>query len=196
MRPEKFHLETLKAHITRKFGRSLRTSTDFSQLAQDIFNHTHRTIGATTLKRVFGYVCADHGTSFSTLSHLASYIGYNDWDSFCNEIDKKGDGYATSGFTSDAIIVSSSLPLRAILMLEWAGRKRCRIKKIKEPDVFRIEEAENIKLLCGDIGKIENVMPGYPLVIRDCNRGGQDIGTYTGAIKEGIHSITPICNSN
>ena len=91
---------------------------------------------------------------------------------------------------------SSSLPLRAILMLEWAGRKRCRIKKIKEPDVFRIEEAENIKLLCGDIGKIENVMPGYPLVIRDCNRGGQEIGTYTGAIKEGIHSITPIYDSN
>ena len=196
MRPEEFHLEALKAHITRKFGRSLRTPTDFSHLAQDIFNHTNRTIGTTTLKRVFGYVYADYGTSFSTLSHLASYIGYNDWDSFCNEIDKKGDGYATSGFNSETIIVSSSLPLRTTLMLEWAGRKRCRIKKIKEPDIFKIEEAENIKLLCGDIGRIENLMLGYPLVIRDCNRGGHAIGTYTGAIKEGIRSITPICNSN
>lgn len=192
MRPEKFYLETLKAHITIKFGKSLRTPSDFSDLSHDIFKHTNRTIGVTTLKRVFGYVCADHGTSFSTLSNLTSYIGYKDWDNFCKEIDQKGDTYETSGFNLDSIIICATLPLGTALTLEWPGRKRCCIKKIKNPDIFKIEEAENIKLLSDDIGKIENLMLGRPFVMRECKREGVDMGTYTGATKEGISSITPM----
>ncbi|MDE7414265.1 MAG: hypothetical protein K2N05_10840 [Muribaculaceae bacterium] len=190
MKVDRNLLEILKEHVAIKFGHNPKTPTDFNLLAQDIYTRTKRTIGVSTLKRIWGYISASHGTSFSSLSHLSRYIGYGDWDSFCSKMEKKLSEYETSGFNSDTIIVSASLQVDTEIYLEWPGRKRCKIKKIKEPDIFRIIESENIKLFPEDTGKIESIVLGKPLVMIACKRDGKNLGTYTGATKEGITSIT------
>lgn len=189
MQPDKSHLERLKEHIVVKFGTNPRTPTDFSLLANDIFSHTHRTIGVSTLKRIFGYVQSAYGTSFSTLSHLSSYLGYTDWEKFCSQIDKNDVCPPTSGFNSNSLLLSSALPLSSLILLEWAGGKKCKLRKIKEPDLFRIEETENIKLCPLDTGRIESLSLNMPLIIIECQRGEEKLGTYTGATKGGINTI-------
>lgn len=67
--------------------------------------------------------------------------------------------------------------------------KRCKLKKIKEPDIFQIEQSENIKLKTGDMGKIESIALGQPLILTDCQREGKNLGTYSGAVKEGMAKI-------
>ena len=189
MKVEEKLLHTLRELVTIKFRQPQKTPADFNLLSAEIFKLTRRSLSVSTLKRIWGYVTSDHGTSFSSLSTLARYAGYSDWDSFCESIKEEPPISPTSGFDSNAIILSSALPLFSSLLLEWGENKRARLRKIKEPDVFVIEESENIKLLADDTGKIECVSLNRPLVITDCHRGGENLGTYTGAVKEGIARI-------
>ncbi|MDE6255910.1 MAG: hypothetical protein K2M39_06920 [Muribaculaceae bacterium] len=173
-----------------KFTQSLKTPTDFNLLANDIYKVTRQSISTSTLKRIWGYVNSGHGISYSSLSLLSRYIGYSDWDAFYRHIEKMGTSVCpTSGFESNSIIVSSNLHIGTTLLLEWAVMKRCKLKKIKEPDIFQIEQSENIKLKTGDMGKIESIALGQPLILTDCQREGKNLGTYSGAVKEGVAKI-------
>lgn len=189
MKVDETLLNTLREMVSVKFNQTLKTPADFNLLSDDIFKETKRSVSVSTLKRIWGYVSSPHGTSFSSLSILARYVGYSDWDSFSERIKKETPISPTSGFGSNAIILSSSLPLSSSLLIEWRVNKRAKLRKINEPDVFKIEESENIKLLSEDIGKIECFALNRPLVITDCHRDGENLGTYTGAVKEGIASI-------
>ena len=75
-------LALLKEQVALKFGSVPKSPTDFNLLAGEIYKMTQRTLGVSTLKRIWGYVAAKHGTSYSSLSILCRYIGYADWDVF------------------------------------------------------------------------------------------------------------------
>ncbi|MDE6101062.1 MAG: hypothetical protein K2L46_08820 [Paramuribaculum sp.] len=83
MKPDKEKLELLLSIVGKKFGTSPRTPTDFAQLTSAIHQTTGRTIGLSTLKRLWGYVTDQTGTTYSTLTLLCRYAGYSDWDCFC-----------------------------------------------------------------------------------------------------------------
>ena len=51
---------------------------DFDLLSMYVFNETGRTIGVTTLKRLFNYVDDDRKASDYTLNTIAIYLGYKD----------------------------------------------------------------------------------------------------------------------
>lgn len=44
-----------------------------------IFNETGRTIGVTTLKRLFNYIDDNRKASDYTLNTISIYLGYVDW---------------------------------------------------------------------------------------------------------------------
>lgn len=188
-------LERLKEQVALKFGTIPKTPTDFNLLASDIYHCSGRTLGVSTLKRIWGYVSAKHGTSYSSLSILCRYLGYSDWDAFYSYASKYNSSAETSGFNSDAIIDSSTLPVGTIIVLKWDVNKFCRIRKFKDPDSFKIEECGNIKLQPGDIGKIESLVMGKPFIMIATMRGGKPIGTYSGGFKQGISSISFVSSS-
>ncbi len=183
-------LEHLKEQVALKFGTSPKTPTDFNLLSADIYKKGGRTIGVSTLKRIWGYVSANHGTSYSSLTILCRYLGFQDWDEFAKYIIKKGDLNDTSGFNSNTVIVSSHLMIGTTIVVNWGANKFCKIKKIKDPDSFVIEASGNIKLQNGDRGRIESLVLGKPFISTDTIRNGEHVGTYTGALRTGITSIT------
>ena len=52
-----------------------------------VFKETGRTIGVTTLKRLFNYIDDDRKASDYTLNTIALYLGYGDWEKLVHHIN-------------------------------------------------------------------------------------------------------------
>lgn len=182
-------LDKLKESVALTFKNNPRTLTDFDLLAADIFRRTGRTIGVSTLKRVWGYVNSGHGTSYSTLSLLCRYCGFRDWDHFYGRYQSGVMDMDSSHFDTDDIIACSMLEQGCVLSLDWLPDKNCHVCKIAEPDLFRVVSTCNTKLQPGDTGHINSLQVGHNLLITEYRRDGKLLGNYVGAVGSGVMSI-------
>ena len=178
-------LNQLRQVVEETFGRKPGSPTDFDNLSYQILSTTGNKVGVSTLKRFWGYIKSPYNAPHTTLSILARYTGYRDWDSFCSHY--KGD--EDSDFSSSRLIISSELNLRCSVYAEWEAEKWLRLIKINQPNIFEVTESKNIKLLPGDILAIDTLIIGEKFIARDCRRNGMDLGTYIGARKTGIKAI-------
>ena len=78
----------LREAIEKKAGRKMHTPKDFDFLSESIFETLHQKVSATTLKRLWGYLQESSVPRVSTLDLLAQYVGYADWNSFCQQDEK------------------------------------------------------------------------------------------------------------
>jgi len=79
------NIDRLKDTIEKKVGCRMRTPKDFDFLAEQIFETLHETVSPTTLKRLWGYLSEARSPRQSTLNILSQFVGYNDWEAFCNQ---------------------------------------------------------------------------------------------------------------
>ena len=82
------HIARLREGMETKAGRQMHTPKDFDFLSESIFETLHQKVSATTLKRLWGYLQESSAPRTSTLDLLAQYVGYANWDSFCNQEEK------------------------------------------------------------------------------------------------------------
>lgn len=82
---------------------------DFEELSDLITTATGGTLGATTLKRVWGRVRYDSTPRQHTLNTLARYVGASDWRAFKRQIDDGADRDPIEEVTSSAPQDESSL---------------------------------------------------------------------------------------
>lgn len=99
-------IEELKKYIQKKFGKQLKTTTDFEEFSLHI-GKTDSSVSASTLKRLFGYVGDSHKPRVQTLNLPAKYIGHYDFDTFVEWL--KRSSYYNSSFFQAGQIVSSEL---------------------------------------------------------------------------------------
>ena len=178
-------LNQLRHAVEETFGRTPGSPTDFNNLSYEIHLNTKNKIGVSTLKRFWGYVNSTHSATYTTLSVLARYAGFRDWDAFCAQYKNDKD----SDFSSVRLLIAAKLSLKSVVHAEWSQEKWLRIKKIDHPSAFEVLESNNIKLLPGDTVNIDTLIIGEKFIATDCCRVGVDLGTYIGARSEGIASI-------
>lgn len=186
-KPEESSISSLKRSVEAVFGRCPQSPSDFDRLSSLIYERCRETAATSTLKRIWGYVKSNHVPTFTTLSVLARYAGFRDWNSFLSHLREGGND---SGFTAGSMVVAAEEPLHATFRVEWAGGKSCTLRKIADPCRFEVVEAGNIKLKAGDIVNISSLATGEKFLATGCIRNNVSLGTYTGAIKEGISSIS------
>lgn len=85
MKQQENHIAQLREAMEKKAGRQMHTPKDFDFLSESIFETLHQKVSATTLKRLWGYLQESSAPRVSTLDLLAQYVGYADWESFCNQ---------------------------------------------------------------------------------------------------------------
>ena len=75
--------------IKRKSGLLFDKAGDFGLLSTYVYKETGRTIGVTTLKRLFGYINDSRKTSEYTLNTMALYMGCPSWNAYTsfNKLD-------------------------------------------------------------------------------------------------------------
>lgn len=77
--------EELKKYIKKKYPKSLEYNIDCDDLAAHIREATERSISASTLKRLFGFVRRTSNFSKHTYDTLAIYVGFKNWEHFVNK---------------------------------------------------------------------------------------------------------------
>ena len=78
-------IERLRTAVEQKLSRKICTPKDFEVLRVAVFQECHAMVSVSTLKRIWGYVQSDSSPRISSLTPLAQYAGYADWESFAED---------------------------------------------------------------------------------------------------------------
>lgn len=81
------HIDQLRHAVEQKAGCKMSTPRDFDLLSDRLFDECHEMLSPSTLKRIWGYVQSGGRPRLSSLSLLARYVGYADWEAFKAKAD-------------------------------------------------------------------------------------------------------------
>lgn len=146
---------------------------DFDLLSMYVFKETGRTIGVTTLKRLFNYIDDDRKASEYTLNTIALYLGNEDWQKLVRLINID----SIWGYEDETIYVHS-LEIGTHLEVSYLDRRVtfCVIQKNGE-NILKVERSVNSSLKEGDECNIYRICKGKILEAEHVYREGK-IGNY------------------
>lgn len=146
---------------------------DFDLLSMYVFNETGRTIGVTTLKRLFNYIDDNRKASDYTLNTIALYLGYGDWHELIHHISID----SIWGYDDEAVYIYS-LDLGTQIEVSYLNRKITFVVIQKEnKKILKVEKSENSSLKEGDECEIYKICKGSILEAEHIYRNG-NIGNY------------------
>ena len=154
---------------------------DFAVLSSLIFDETGRTIGVSTLKRLFNYINDDHRTSEYTMNTIALYLGYLSWHDYivANKIDSDWN------FEDDAIYIED-LEIGTFIQVKYLDRVIVfMVDQHEEQKVLRVKSTKNSSLQVDDILFIHKLREGECIEAEKIIRNGTT-GNYktNGELKE------------
>lgn len=172
--------------VERRIGRPLKSPIDFDLLSLRISESLTEQLSPTTLKRIWGYIHTEHVPRYSTLSTLARFVGYEDWDDFCSTMNTDTEG--ESSFLSSKQIDPEFLAVGDRIELRWRPDRRV-VVIYNGNNGFTVQESVNSKIVAGDTFRAMNFMLGHPLYINELRHGGNPPQTYVAGRIHGLSSI-------
>ena len=162
--------------IEERFGRPVQCSADCQSLSECIFEVTRRTIGVTTLMRMFGLVNENPTPRISTMNQIAQYLGYKDMkemEKMLATVDKLNFENLKTG-----TIIQISYDPQSLLVMAYMG-----------DNWFLINESHNSTLQKGDKVRIFQLAKGFELLAAEVVRHGKSLGSYRSAKVGGLTLI-------
>ena len=179
----KKNIALLKVAVEKTFGAPCKSPRDFEQLATRILDITGRQVSSTTLKRVGGYLQNERNVSprRATLDILARYVGYIDYETFCNTSASVNETLQ-SDFLHNECIKACSLCRGARLRIMWKPDRIITVRH-EGQELFYVEEAVNTKLSVGDTFMCFLFIQGEPLQLtRVIHEGGMPCNYICGRV--------------
>ncbi len=180
-------LQNLVTLTNQNVGFAPASLAEFTRISDLIEQKTGTSIGVTTVKRVWGYVKYDGFPARATLSNLARFNGYLDWDTFLRECDTMIEN-EESKFMNQSFVSADTLSVGDRVHITWYKDKEVDLEYLGTHQ-FRVTSAVNIKLCEGDALTVHSLSVGLPFYGSDIHRGSDLIPGYLGAQKTGIISI-------
>ena len=174
----------LKADLEEYIGRTLDTPKDYQWLIDRLPKESP--LSLSTLKRLWNYIPNQHIAREETLSVLARFLGYENWQ----EYYIKAKGLSDSDFLT-GINTIRDIHVGDAIVIEWHPDRTCKVVKT-EDGLFKVVEAKNTKLQVGDEFCISHLEKGKPLVATQFIRNGQPHPDYIAGKKNGISSVSTI----
>ena len=163
----------------------MKTPADFDLLHNKIFERTHVMVSSTTLKRIWGYISSVYKPSSNSLDALAQFLGYNDYDSFCQGSNKSESHAPSNIVLSHHIDVCEDLKIDDDITLYWAPDRICRIRYLGASR-FRVISSENTRLKEGDTFSCSLIIKGEPLYLSQLIQGTLPPANYVCGKQGGI----------
>ena len=179
----------LKHLVEDSIPRKIKTPADFVYLSGVIFERCGETISETTLKRIWGYIEGYDTTRFHTLSILARFVGYDDWDDFVKE--NTADPNEQSEEIMQKCIYSKNLAVGDRIYFTWFPDRECLVE-YQENNVFKVIEAQNSKLQKGDSFVCGFFIEGQPLYMDDLTRDGETYAMFVVGKNGGLKIVEKI----
>ena len=134
------------------------------------------------MKRLLGFIADERSPRTSTLDVIARYLGYTDWD----ELRLLDENSSNSSFDDRDEYLACNLEQGQQLVISYPPNRSLTIEHL-DGNRFRVLESENSKLLPGDMLTLTHIVRGYPLLVAEVIRGGQNLGAFTAGKAQGIY---------
>lgn len=181
-------LQALIVAVEKRFGEEIRTTAAFERLAAALEAVLKEGLGASTLKRIWGYVPDGTTPRLSTLDILARYAGYEGFKAF----RKATFGGDNSDFiTGRTCITSDELQPGDRLALEWLPDRRVTLR-YKGEALFEVVQSAGTKLRPGDVFECSCILKGWPLLVPYILRDGVKTPPYIAGKAHGITALEKI----
>jgi hypothetical protein len=176
--------EQLRSEIETALKKKLCTPKDFEFLRERLYARLHVMVSRTTLMRLWGYVDEGVTPRKGTLDILAQFVGYQDWDSYCqNSLLPKEK--QSSPIMSRKLSVAKELAEGERLRLTWQPERICDIEYLGNLQ-FRVMASENTRLKAGDTFECSLIIEGEPLYLDHLKQDAQQTISYVCGKKSGV----------
>jgi hypothetical protein len=167
--------------LSEKSGNEIRLSRDCELLVLDIESATGEHIGVNTMKRLLGFIADERMPRTSTLDVIAHYLGYENWDAL-RLVDENS---SNSSFDDRDEYLACYLEPGQQLVIYYPPNRSLTIEHL-DGNRFQVMESENSKLIAGDLLTLTHIVRGYPLLVAEVIRDGQNLGAFTAGKAQGI----------
>lgn len=174
-------LRSLCGSIEDAIGRKMQTPRDFKYLSEEIFNRVHSLISPSTLMRIWGYIESEITPRAYTLTQLARFAGFRDWQDF---LQTDHSHRQSSVVISRHLNVSTDIQRGQCLRLRWLPDRVCDI--IYRGNLyFEVIRSEHTGLKKGATFMCPLIIEGEPLYLdnvvqHDIPGSGYVCGKYNG----------------
>lgn len=179
-------VKALLSEVEKKFGRTVKTSTDFEDLSDAICDSNaadkDSLISSSTLKRLWGYVNSLCKPRINTLSVLARYVGYYDYSAWSLHLQTE------SGFLQKDYLNADKLDKGAMVKLSWAP-DRTVIFENTGGGLYTVVKSVNSKLVEGDKLRLGILLLHSEFYVNEIIRGGRRTSPYLAAKAGGLTAI-------
>ncbi len=176
--------EILRSEIETALKRKMATPKDFDFLRERIYARLHILVSRTTLMRLWGYLDEAVTPRKATLDILARYLGYQDYDAFCQNSQPPQE-QQSSPVLSRRLNVAGELTQGEKLRLSWQPDRICDIAYCGESQ-FCVVASEHTRLKKGDTFECHLIIEGEPLYLDNLRQGGQAPIAYVCGKKSGV----------
>jgi hypothetical protein len=176
--------ELVRKLLEERAGMRIRYSRDCDILSAKIFSECRCSISGSTLRRLLGFTKGTKEPRLYTLDVLANYLGFSTWDDMLIELtngekpEKKTLTELKTGALKPGERFRYTYKPSAVVEIEYIGKSK-----------FKVLNAENSKLVVGDIFKAKIVSLHHPLIVLEVERDGEPVGRIIEARISGITSI-------
>ena len=170
--------------IETALNHKINTPKDFDFLRENIYARLHVLVSRTTLMRIWGYLSEDVTPRVGTLSILAKFLGYSDWEGYCkNALLPKEQ--QSSPVLNRRLSVASALDSGDCIRLTWQPDRVCDIEYIGNL-TFRVMASQNTRLHKGYTFQCSMIIEGEPLYLDNLIQGDTPAIAYVCGKKSGV----------
>jgi len=170
------NITILRSLVEEAADHRIATSSDFAFLAGCIQGRIRQSISVSTLERIWGYVEGYQTVRTSTLSILAQFVGYPDWQTFVMDYCETPSAHSSRRITS-ALLSSDEVAVGEKVVIEWNPGRRCVLRHLGDGR-WIVEESERSKLMVNDTFRCYRFILNQPLYLEDFKHGDEPASLF------------------
>jgi len=171
----------------KRFGKPVKTPSDFDNLAHAAQDATNEYISESTVKRLWKPNLSYKTVSEQTLNTLAQYAGYPHFQAFCQMLAETGV-IESDIFTGGVCIKSANLTPGDIVLIAWQPDRECKLKYLGD-NRFEAVETANSKIQAGDTFSCTSFALGRKLFVDDFHHDGSVYDSYGMGLEHGLSRV-------
>lgn len=183
------YIKSLLKQVEIYYGRVIKTTVHFEALSAVVEHQTNERISSSTLKRLWGYVRDRHEPRIYTLDVLSKYIGYRNFEHFCEVQRSNPDN--NSNFFEAFTLSSEDLKIGDRIEIGWSPNRYLILKYLGSSN-FIVESSDNSKLLVNDEFSVNSFILAYPLYLSGIIRDNKVLPSYVAGVKGGLTILSMI----
>ncbi len=186
MTATKEQIVALREGIEQAIGRKVQTPKDFDILSRRIYARVGELLSRNTLRRIWGKIDENVEPRLSTLSILARFIGYSDFNDFIDRSTMEMDGESSSPMMGRVLSVVDGLVRGDRIRLTWEPGRVCEVE-YNGSQHFQVVYSENTRLQPGDTFLCSVIIDGQPLYLDQLQQGNNIPTAYVCGKNGGVH---------